>query len=330
MIRPAPTGSDRAHVWVLLALLAGAVAGGVLGVAARPEAWAPVLAATAAYLAVSAAGWPLRDRPAWWAVLVAVACVVPVLASEPLAWLAYQGASPWIQVATAGAAFTTLRRSPARVDVTIGSAALLLGMTGVVAVSVRVGIPVATAVLAASVPFLIGVLGATAVLLQHAREDRERPAPRLLRERADESVAHRALAAIMLRTELLADDASPPSMQQVALELRETARAGLAPASGAAGHARTSITVQVAQADAPAARVPDEVEQLSDREREVLKLVATGATNAEIARSLYLSEATVKQYVSRLMRTFGLDNRTRLALAAAPWVEGARSSLLGD
>jgi DNA-binding NarL/FixJ family response regulator len=60
---------------------------------------------------------------------------------------------------------------------------------------------------------------------------------------------------------------------------------------------------------------------LPDREREILRLVATGASNASIGRSLYLSEATVKQYVSRLMRRFDRDNRTQLALMAARWFD---------
>ena len=49
--------------------------------------------------------------------------------------------------------------------------------------------------------------------------------------------------------------------------------------------------------------------------------MSTGASNAAIARSLYLSEATVKQYVSRLMRRFDRENRTQLALMAARWFE---------
>jgi DNA-binding NarL/FixJ family response regulator len=60
---------------------------------------------------------------------------------------------------------------------------------------------------------------------------------------------------------------------------------------------------------------------LPDREREILRLVAVGASNASIARDLYLSEATVKQYVSRLMRKFDRENRTQLALMAARWFD---------
>lgn len=53
---------------------------------------------------------------------------------------------------------------------------------------------------------------------------------------------------------------------------------------------------------------------LTEREQEVLHLVAEGATNADIAARLYLSEATIKGYVSRLMSKLQCTNRTQLAL----------------
>lgn len=53
---------------------------------------------------------------------------------------------------------------------------------------------------------------------------------------------------------------------------------------------------------------------LTEREREVLHLVAEGATNGDIADRLYLSEATIKGYVSRLMTKCQCTNRTQLAL----------------
>jgi DNA-binding NarL/FixJ family response regulator len=48
---------------------------------------------------------------------------------------------------------------------------------------------------------------------------------------------------------------------------------------------------------------------LSPREREVLELIATGATNAEIAAQLYLSPHTVKEHTSALYRKLGVRNR---------------------
>ena len=53
---------------------------------------------------------------------------------------------------------------------------------------------------------------------------------------------------------------------------------------------------------------------LSERERAVAVAVAGGATNAEIARQLYVSAATVKATVSRILAKLGLDNRVQIAV----------------
>ena len=50
--------------------------------------------------------------------------------------------------------------------------------------------------------------------------------------------------------------------------------------------------------------------ELTDREREVLDLMASGATNREIASSLYLSPNTVKEHTSGLFRKLDVRNRT--------------------
>ena len=55
---------------------------------------------------------------------------------------------------------------------------------------------------------------------------------------------------------------------------------------------------------------------LSDREREVLRLVAPGLSNADIAQRLYLSEGTVKNYVSSIFAKLGVSDRTQAALIA--------------
>jgi DNA-binding NarL/FixJ family response regulator len=53
---------------------------------------------------------------------------------------------------------------------------------------------------------------------------------------------------------------------------------------------------------------------LTDREREVAAAVGAGATNAEVAASLFMSEATVKAHVSRLLSKLGVTNRVQVAI----------------
>lgn len=60
----------------------------------------------------------------------------------------------------------------------------------------------------------------------------------------------------------------------------------------------------------------DAVAGLGARQRDVLRALAEGASNREIADRLHLTEGTVKQYVSSLMRDLGVTNRVRAALVA--------------
>jgi DNA-binding NarL/FixJ family response regulator len=53
---------------------------------------------------------------------------------------------------------------------------------------------------------------------------------------------------------------------------------------------------------------------LTDREREVAIAVGSGASNAEVAASLFMSEATVKAYVSRLLTKLAVTNRVHIAI----------------
>jgi DNA-binding NarL/FixJ family response regulator len=57
-----------------------------------------------------------------------------------------------------------------------------------------------------------------------------------------------------------------------------------------------------------------QLERLTTREREVALAVGTGSSNAEIAVSLFMSEATVKAYVSRLLTKLGVGNRVQVAI----------------
>ncbi|MGC2942045.1 MULTISPECIES: response regulator [unclassified Brevibacterium] len=66
----------------------------------------------------------------------------------------------------------------------------------------------------------------------------------------------------------------------------------------------------------PTTPAAPELGQLTDRELEVLRLVAAGASNAEIAGSLFLGEATVKTHVSNLLSKLGIRDRIHAVIWA--------------
>jgi DNA-binding NarL/FixJ family response regulator len=69
-------------------------------------------------------------------------------------------------------------------------------------------------------------------------------------------------------------------------------------------------------ADARKAEALALLDRLTDREREVAVAIAAGKSNAEIAGELYMSVATVKAHVSRLLTKLELNNRVQIALLA--------------
>ncbi len=63
--------------------------------------------------------------------------------------------------------------------------------------------------------------------------------------------------------------------------------------------------------------------RLSNREHQVMVLLASGRTNHAISRRLGVSEGTVKAHVGRILLKLGLENRTAAAVAAVSYLRSA-------
>ena len=117
------------------------------------------------------------------------------------------------------------------------------------------------------------------------------------------------MAAAALRAAAASADGHAPLLAQVHL-LAERARIPLRPLAGAAAKAP-----RPAQASVPYG--------LTGRELAVLRLLATGRSNAQIAAELYISPSTASVHVSSILRKFGVSSRVQAAAIAE------RAGLLG-
>lgn len=97
--------------------------------------------------------------------------------------------------------------------------------------------------------------------------------------------------------------------EEIAAAIRTVAAGGAVFGAGVASRVLAATT-------GPGGAVPPRApaDDLTDREREVLSLIAEGASNAQIARSLGLSVKTVQNYVSRILDKLQVADRTQAAL----------------
>ncbi len=98
--------------------------------------------------------------------------------------------------------------------------------------------------------------------------------------------------------------------------LKDAEPAELAKAIEAAARGDAPLDPKAARALLSARRAPSEAEALSEREREVLEMVAEGLPNKLIAARLAISEKTVKAHLTNVFRTIGVTDRTQAALWA--------------
>jgi DNA-binding NarL/FixJ family response regulator len=76
------------------------------------------------------------------------------------------------------------------------------------------------------------------------------------------------------------------------------------------------LIAEFARSPAASAQPPEALEQLTEREREVLELVARGSSNAEIAKELVVGAATVKTHVAHLLSKLSARDRAQLVVIA--------------
>jgi DNA-binding NarL/FixJ family response regulator len=107
----------------------------------------------------------------------------------------------------------------------------------------------------------------------------------------------------------LLKDASPADLE-IAIRRVAAGETLLQPVS--LGPVRAAWADPLSEAGADHASAP----KLTERERSILRLVAGGYSNKEIARSLHLSEATVKNYISELLVKLDCRDHTHAVLKA--------------
>jgi two-component system, NarL family, response regulator LiaR len=98
--------------------------------------------------------------------------------------------------------------------------------------------------------------------------------------------------------------------------LKDTGAEELRRSIKAAANGQVQLSPEAAARLMREIRAPESPEKLTERETEVLRLLASGKTNKEIALALHVSETTVKSHVSSILSKLGVPSRTQAALYA--------------
>lgn len=156
-------------------------------------------------------------------------------------------------------------------------------------------------------PNMDGIEASAAILQEHAVEDAAAP-PRILMLTTFDLDEAAARAIRGGASGFLLKDAEPESL----LASIRTVHAGNAVIAASA----TRQLFEHFGGGPAAASTPPEWDLLTEREREIFALAARGLSNAEIAAEEFLSEATVKTHISRILAKLALRDRVQLVVFA--------------
>jgi NarL family two-component system response regulator LiaR len=98
--------------------------------------------------------------------------------------------------------------------------------------------------------------------------------------------------------------------------LKDTQADELCRAIKAAADGQVQLSPRAAERLMREIRAPESPEKLTERETDVLRLLASGMANKEIAAEMHISETTVKTHVSNILMKLGVPSRTQAALYA--------------
>jgi len=123
---------------------------------------------------------------------------------------------------------------------------------------------------------------------------------------------------VIALTSVLEDEAVMKAMRAGAIGylLKDTQAEELRRAIKAAAAGQVQLSPQAAARLMREVKAPDSPEKLTERETDVLRLLALGRANKEIALELVIGEKTVKTHVSSILRKLNVPSRTQAALHA--------------